>query len=608
MIYFLAAGFLFIQCEEKKEADKYTPEQIKTESKKANDFFDKVFDEYIDRHPMDQTYLGIKKDQDKWNDVSDEAEEKELEITKANLEKLKKEINFDALDEQSKLSYRIFEYNSARKIEGFKWRYHNYPVNQLFGLHSEAPSFLINIHQITDTADARAYISRLEKTDVLFDQLIKTVQTRADKGIVPPKFVFASVLDDCRNILKGRPFEKSKTPSSLLEDFTSKINKLAVDQSQKEKFIKSAEKVLVEKVQPAYTKLIIYLTNLETIATSDDGTWKFPQGNEYYAFALKQTTTTEMTPDQVYDLGVKEVARIHGEMRAIMKKVNFKNDNLQDFFKFMREDKRFYFSNDSSGKKAYLKRSNEIIDSMRVKLNDLFITRPKADLIVKAVEPFREKSTAGAFYQEPAPDGSRPGIYYANLYDMSAMPKYEMEALAYHEAIPGHHMQLSIAQELNDMPKFRRFGYFGHFTAYIEGWGLYSELTPKEMGFYQNPYSDFGRLSMELLRAGRLVVDAGIHYKKWTREQATKYFMDNTPNSEIDCKREIDRYIVWPSQATAYKVGMIRIVELREKAKNALGDKFNIREFHEVVLKFGSLPLNLLEENVYTYISSKSAV
>lgn len=602
LIVILGAGILlFSGCEDRKELQEPSAEEIMAETKKANAFFDKVYDEYLDRHPMDQSYMGITKDQDKWNDISDEAEEKELAIVKANLERLKREISFGKLDEQAKLSYRLFEYNSKQKIEGFRWRFHNYPVNQLFGLHSEIPSFLINIHQVRDTAAALAYISRIRKVGPLLGQLIRNMEARVAKGIVPPGFVFDQVLSDCRNIVKGFPLEKSSEPNSVYEDFRSKIAGLSISAAEKDKLLTECGQALVNDFKPAYQKLIIYLTNLQQTAGNDDGAWKFPDGDEFYRYAIRSTTTTDMAPEEVFELGQREVSRIHDEMRKIMKKVGFKGDGLKDFFTFMREDKQFYYPNDSAGKKAYLGRTTGIIDSMRAHLDELFITKPKAGLIVKAVEPFREKSAAGAFYQEPAPDGSRPGIYYANLYSMSAMPVYEMEALAYHEAIPGHHMQLSVAQELKDIPKFRRFG---NFIAYIEGWGLYSELTPKEMGFYKDPYSDFGRLSMELLRACRLVVDVGIHQKKWSRQQAIDYLMANTPNSELDCRREIDRYIVWPSQATAYKVGMYKILSLREQARKALGSKFDIREFHEVVLKYGAVPLGILEENVTTYIRS----
>jgi len=356
-------------------------------------------------------------------------------------------------------------------------------------------------------------------------------------------------------------------------------------------------------VKPAYEKLIAYTTQLEKKATEDDGCWKFPDGDEFYNAALERTTTTNLTADEIHEIGLKEVARIQGEMKEIMKKVHFKNDNLQDFFKFMREDKQFYFSNDSAGKKAYMAKAVEIINTMKAQLDKLFVTQPKAPIEVKAVEAFREKSATGAFYEEPALDGSRPGRYYINLYTMQDQPIYQMEALAYHEGIPGHHMQIAIAQELKNMPKFRKNG--GN-TAYQEGWALYSEQLGKEIGFYSDPYSDFGRLSMEIFRAARLVVDTGIHRKKWSRKKAIDYFLANIPNPEGDCIKEIERYIVWPSQATGYKIGMLKILELREKAKKELGDKFSLKEFHEVILTNGPLPLSLLEENVNNWIKSKT--
>lgn len=297
------------------------------------------------------------------------------------------------------------------------------------------------------------------------------------------------------------------------------------------------------------------------------------------------------------------MARIHDEMKAIMKKVGFKGD-LQQFFAFMRDDPQFYYPDTAEGKAAYLAEATRIIDTMKSRLDELFIVKPKADMVVKAVEPFREQSAGKAFYEQPSMDGSRPGIYYANLYRMSGMPKYQMEALAYHEGIPGHHMQIAIAQELENVPKFRKFG---GYTAYIEGWGLYTEFLPKEIGMYQDPYSDFGRLAMELWRACRLVVDTGLHDKKWTREQAIQYLVDNTPNSKGEAVNAIERYIVMPGQATAYTVGMLKLLELREKAKTALGDKFDIRQFHDVVLKNGAVPLDVLEQLVDQYIQSAKA-
>ena len=574
---------------------------LASDSAKANVFFEKVYDEYLQRHPIQQSVLGIRDRYSDWDNISDSADLVEIEINKKNIEELKKLVDFEKLDRVSKVSYKLFLYEAEQKVAGEKYRFHNYPVNQLFGWHSEIPSFLINIHTVATKKDAEDYIARLQKIPVLFDQLIEGMKTRQTKGILPPKFVFAQVLEDCKSILKGQPFDQSKEPNSLFQDFKTKVAKLRLPPAEEKELIENAKLALINNVQPAYQKLIDLLKEQEKIATTDDGCWKLPNGNEYYAFALQNTTTTNLSPDQIFETGKSEVSRIQSEMKAIMQKVGFKGD-LKAFFKHLQESPEFYYSQDSTGKKAYMSEAERVINDMKGRLDSLFITKPKADLIVKAVEPFREKSTAGAFYQEPAPDGSRPGIYYANTFDMKTLPKYEIEALAYHEAIPGHHMQLAIAQEMTNLPRFRKYGFY---TAYMEGWALYTELIPKEMGLYQNPYSDFGRLSMELLRAARLVVDVGIHSKKWTREQAIKYFTDNTPNSEYDCRKEIERYIVWPSQATAYKIGMLKILELREKAKKQLGNKFDIREFHDVVLTNGAVPLNILEDLVEEWVNGK---
>src|SRR5690554_1200903 len=290
-------------------------------------------------------------------------------------------------------------------------------------------------------------------------------------------------------------------------------------------------------------------------------------------------------------------------MRGIMAQVNFEG-TLQDFFEYMRNNDEFVYPDTAEGREQYIADATILIDVMRGRLDELFITKPKADLIVKAVEPFREKSAGKAFYQPPSMDGSRPGVYYANLYDMASMPSYQMEALAYHEGIPGHHMQLAIQQELEGIPSFRKFG---RYTAYTEGWRLYTELLPKEIGFYQDPYSDFGRLAMELWRAVRLVVDTGIHAKQWTREESIDFYVQNTPNAEADARKMVERHIVMPSQATAYKIGMLKILELREKAKQELGDQFDIRQFHDVVLANGPVPLNILEQFVDEYIQSAQA-
>ena len=571
-----------------------------SESDKANVLFDELFDESVDRSPIRQGYLGIKDNNDKWDDISETFELQSHEITKKQLSKLQT-LKVEKLDAVTKLSYQLLEKSLKDDIKGFKWRHHGYPVNQMFGLHSQIPAFLINIHQVSNEKDAKAYVSRLNGVPKLIDQLIDGLELRQSKGILPPKFVFAHVIRDSENVISGAPFSKTDD-STLMADFKKKVNNLDLKDKSKQKLIKKAEKALKKKVGPAYKKLITSLKALEKKANTNDGVWKFPEGDAYYEHALEKTTTSSLSAEEIHNIGLKDVDRIHNEMREIMTKVKFKG-TLQEFFVFMRDDKQFYYPQTDEGKARYLKEAVELIDTMKAKLDGLFITKPKADLIVKQVEPFREKSAGKAFYQRPAPDGSRPGIYYANLYNMANMPTYQMEALAYHEGIPGHHMQLSIAQEIENFPKFRKFG---SYTAYIEGWGLYSELLPKEFGLYSDPYSDFGRLAMELWRACRLVVDTGIHAKKWTREKAIDYLVQNTPNARDDSVRAIERYIVLPSQATAYKVGMIKILELRALAQKALGDKYDIREFHDVILKNGAVPLTVLENLINEWITAKS--
>jgi len=574
---------------------------VQSEIDKANAFFEDTFNRDVMSSPVYQTYMGIKKDYDKWDDNSEEKALKDLAQTKADLVTLNS-IDRAQLDTATQVSYDLKKQDLEASIADFKWRYHNYPVNQMFGTHSMVPAFLINQHQISNVKEANDYIARLNGVPDVFDQLITGLEIRADKNIIAPKFVFPHVIDSSKNIIKGAPFEQGED-STLLADFKRKVNALEIDQAEKDALISKATDALKTAVKPAYSKLINYIAQLEKRADDRDGAWKFPDGEAFYNNALKRTTTTDLTAKEIHAIGLAEVSRIHDEMRAIKDKVGFEGD-LNAFMQFMKTDKQFYLANTEAGKAQYLSEAKGLIDNMKTRLDELFIVKPKADMIVKRVEAFREKAAGKAFYQQPAPDGSRPGIYYANLYDMEAMPTYQMEALAYHEGIPGHHMQIAISQELEGVPKFRKFG---GYTAYIEGWGLYSELLPKEMGLYEDPYSDFGRLAMELWRACRLVVDTGIHAMKWTRQEGIDYYVNNTPNATSDGVKMVERHIVMPSQATAYKVGMLKILELREAAKKQLGDKFDIRQFHDVVLKNGPVPLNVLENFVDEWVASKQA-
>jgi len=580
-------------------------DQIAAESKRANEFFDKCWDETLARHPVDESFYGIKTHYDQLEDLSDEKAAADHAVWQKQLATLKRDFKSELLDPQAQLSYTLFEREAEREAEEFKFRFDVYPVSQMRGVHAQIPTFLINIHKIDDVKDAEAYIARLRGFSKLFDQLLVNLKVREEKGAVAPRFVFPLVLDACHKIIKGKPFDSGPNDSPLLEDFRKKVTALGkADAATRDRLVADAIKALNESVKPAYEKLIAFLEEQAKRATEDAGVWKFKDGAEFYDSALHRTTTTNMSAKEIHETGLKEMARIQDEMNKIREKVGFKGD-LQAFFKFMREDQQFRLPSNEQGRAKYLAMATDIIETMKKRLDELFVTKPKADIVVKAVESFREKSAGKAFYQQPAPDGTRPGMFYVNLRNMQDNPTYELEALAHHEGIPGHHMQIAIAQELKGIPKFRKFS--NTYTAYTEGWGLYSELTPKEIGLYADPYSDFGRLSLELWRAGRLVVDTGIHSKRWTREQAIDYLAKNTPNTEADCTDSINRYIVMPSQATAYKVGMLKILELREKAKKSLGDKFDIRQFHEVVLSNGSVPLDVLEELVERWIKSKQA-
>ena len=565
-------------------------------NEQANQLFEQIYMDRVRVDPVLQTRLGIKDDYDKWQDLSDAAYEAELAMTRNHLDLLST-IEQGQLDANTALSYQLLQQDLQNNLADSKWRLYSYPVNQMFGMHSMVPSLLINQHKIEDVSDAKAYISRLNNVPLLFSQLQEQLTKRADKNIIIPEFVFEHVISGSQNVISGTPFNQGDD-STLLADFKKKLQALELAEAEQKLLVDEATVALLTSVGPAYQSLISYLQTLQQQATADDGVWRFEDGTAFYQHRLERITTTNLTAEQIHQLGLDEVARIHDEMRAIMQQVNF-DGNLAEFFVFMREDPQFYYADSDEGRAAYLAEATRVINDMKGRLDDLFRVKPSADMIVKAVEPFREKSAGKAFYQRPSMDGSRPGVYYANLYQMQDMPTYQLEALAYHEGIPGHHMQLAIAQELEDMPKFRRFG---GYTAYIEGWGLYSEVLPKEIGLYQNPYSDFGRLAMELWRACRLVVDTGLHAKKWTREQAIQYLIDNTPNSVTDATKAIERYIVMPGQATAYKVGMIKILELREKAKAELGEYFDIRDFHDVVLRNGAVPLDVLEQLVDEYI------
>ena len=599
-ICLLLAAALLNACNMKKE---YTPEQIKETSAAVNAFLDKKFDEAVARNPEFATNLGLKTGYGDWSDRSDAFWDNEVAIMRSNIDSLSK---FDtaALDASTKLSVQLYKEDYKLAEEGLKWRLHGYWISQMSGEHNDLPAFLINQHSIESSEDAQAYISRLSKIEAVLNQVVSQLKVREANGVIPPYFTFSYVTADIQAFVET--INKDLPHNILYADFKEKLAKTNIDAEQQKALLQQAASVLTTSVKKGYENMLAYWLSIEPKAKTNGnkGVWNLPDGLAYYNFCLKNTTTTNYTAEEVYQIGLKEVARIQNEMRAIMKNVNFGSDSLQAFFTFVRTAPQFKYANTAQGRKELLDESNSYLNTIKeVYLKQMFEHIPKAPLVVQEVEAFRQKSAGGAFYENPSLDGSRPGRFYVNTYNMNDEPRYQMEALCYHEGVPGHHMQIALAQELQNIPKFRKMG--GN-TAYIEGWALYAELVPKEMGLYQDPYSDFGRLSMELFRAARLVVDVGIHTKQWTREQAIAYFVANTANAQGDIEKEIERYFLWPGQATGYKIGMLKILELREKAKTALGNKFSIKKFHDVVLMNGAVPMNVLENLVDAMIAAES--
>ncbi|MFN2329100.1 MAG: DUF885 family protein [Chromatocurvus sp.] len=565
------------------------------------EFLEEAYATDMQRYPLTATYRGIKANNDKWNPVSERFQQETRELNLARLQQLRR-FDRSSLSSSEQLSYDLYELNLERQLANDQFRHHHYVIHQFRGPHTAVPSALINIHRIAGRQDAEDYIGRLRNVPMYFDQVISQMAIRTEKGLLLADWQYPKMLESAQNVITGAPYDDSGTDSTLWEDFKTKVAALDVDDQMRQALLDEAETVLVDVVKPAYQRLIAAIAQQAREASEDDGVWKFADGDEFYAQRLRWFTTTDLSADDIHTIGLSEVERIHGEMRSIMRAVGFEGD-LPAFFDFMREDEQFYYPNTDAGRQAYLTEARAAIDAMRERLPDYFGLLPEAELVVKRVEAFRERSAGKAFYQAPPKDGSRPGIYYANLYDMADMPKYQLEALAFHEGVPGHHMQRAITVALDDIPEFQKYA---SFTAFTEGWGLYAEELARDMGFYQDPYSDFGRLAMELWRACRLVVDTGIHSKRWTREEAISYLAENTPNSLGDSTRAIERYIAMPGQATAYLIGKLKIMEMREKARVALGEDFDIRNFHDEVLKDGPVPLSILEKKIDAMIERQA--
>lgn len=582
-------------------------EAVEAETERLNQWFADRWEEELDFSPLFKTYLGRKDDNDKIDDFSEAADDQEFEWRRAAAAELKENFDYALLTPEAQISYDIWLYQLDQEEAARPFRRRGYVFHQMSGPHAFLPNFLINFHQVDNADDMRAYITRIGGASRALRQALERAQLAAGEGVHAPRFAYEGVKQQAEALITGAPFDE-EGESPLWGDANRKIAALLeageIDEAAAEDMRAAAQESLLNNFKPAYDALIAWVD--EDIANSPEvatGVGGLPDGVAYYNERLAASTTTDMTADEVHELGLAEVDRILGEMDAIKNQVGF-DGSLEEFFTFVREDDQFYYPNTDEGREAYIQAARDHLDFIKGKLPDYFGLLPQADLVVKRVEAFRERDGGAQHYYPGTPDGSRPGIFYAHLSDMKAMPIPQLEVIAYHEGNPGHHMQNSIAQEVEGLPEFRNQA---SFTAYGEGWGLYSELLAKEMGAYADPYSDFGRLTTEIWRAIRLVVDTGLHSKGWTEQEAIDYFTANSPAAAGQIKSEVQRYIVMPGQATAYKVGMLKILELRTKAEAELGEDFDIRGFHDVILGGGALPLAVLERRVDAWIASEKS-
>jgi len=569
-----------------------------------NLFYEKVFAEAVFKEPELLSSLGLVEQfgitghSGKLNDASPAHQEEVIARFKKDLAQLH-QYPLGRQTPSQLLSTHVLDWFLQRQAEGEEFQWHNYPVNQLFGIQNEFPSFMANTHRLLRRKDCNYYLMRLEALPTKFDQLLESLKVREEKQILPPRFVVEKVLKEMSDFVA-----QSAATNILAKSFKERAAKIKeLSDEQRADYQTRVEKAVNDRVYPAYRKLIAYFQALLPKTTTDDGVWKLPKGDAFYAYALRENTTTTLKPDEVHELGVREVARIESEMRTLLDANGFAGKPIGESMVALGKDPRFLYPNDDKGRAEALVDYTHLINQATERSQQLFLRFPKAKCEVRRVPEFKELTAPGAYYSAGAQDGSRPGIFFANLRDMNEVPKWSMPTLAYHEGVPGHHWQISTAQELKGLPQFRKVV---PFTAYAEGWALYCEWLAKQVGWYEgDPFGDLGRLRDELFRGVRLVVDTGIHAKRWTREQAIAYMLEKTGMGEKDVTAEIERYIVMPGQACAYKIGMLKIQELRRRAQEQLGDKFDQREFHDTLLKNGALPLEILEEQVNAYIKTK---
>ena len=529
-----------------------------------------------------------------------DAEDAEADHQKnlARLDMLKRYQN-DSLSSNQLITKKIAVFDTENDINAFEnFRYHTFPVNQIGGTHLNLVEFMTDIHPIRSHGEAEDFISRIGYVEKAMNNQILWLQEQASAGIFPPKFVYEHVINQLEGMVAG-------TESPLLDVFVRKIGELNLSNEKKEILIADLNDALNTSFYPAYNALLDYFRDTQGLASIHDGAWSLPNGDEYYALRLRSYTTTDFSAQQIHDIGLSEVSRITKRMGEILDQIGYQsNKPVGLIMNDLNEDENFLYADSPDRKEIVVADYNEMVTAATLGMKDYFYKLPNAAVEVRAVPEYSEKTQAGGYYMSPSLDGKRPGVFYANLYDIKQTPTYSMQALAFHEAIPGHHLQIALNLENEDLTTYRRFGY--RTSAFSEGWALYSEQLALEAGLARNLLDELGVLQSELFRSVRLVVDTGMHYKRWTREEAMDYMKRITGMSDTEVRAEIERYIVWPGQATSYKVGMLKILELRKKAQEKLGNNFDIKKFHSIVLDNGIPPLFVLEDLVNEWIASEA--
>ena len=568
-------------------------------------FYTRVFLDLLLRHPMLLSQLrvlepyGIRSHNQKLDDFSVEFMQRESEAARTNLRTLRSYAPASQTADQ-RFSSEVLDWFLQNIVDGEPFQFHDYPLNQLDGVQVTLPDFMLNVHPLYDARDAEDYVARLARFGTAIDQVIASVRARAARGIVPPRFVALRVRGQVETFRKGGADE-----NVLLTSFAKRIGAIErLSPEARDQLTQAVRQQIEVVVLPAWQQLAEYLPELQAQATEDVGAWKHPEGSLYYGWALRSHTTTQRSADEIHAIGLREVERIQGEMRAILANEGLEATDLGATLRGLNAEERFLYPDTDEGRMQVLAGYQAILDDAAPRLPALFGRLPHAPVRVERVPAFKEAGAPGAYYMPPPLDGSKPGIFYANLRSVREIPKFGMRTLAYHEAIPGHHLQIAIAQELPGLPIFRRVV---PFTAYVEGWALYAERLALENGFHATPFDRLGALVAEVFRAVRLVVDTGIHAQRWTREQAIDYMLQNTGMPETDVVAEVERYIVSPGQACAYKTGQLAISSLRDRAQQALGPRFDPRAFHDVVLGQGALPLELLETKIDEWIAARTA-